>query len=256
MPRILMSVQSIAVLQPGTGRSTCVATDTSYQTAASIEQMISTNNILNADATEGNEAGGSADAVSKPSQARDHERSPPIRQHGETYVEIRTKAIGKSCRKSCICQCHIPFQGETPRWLRGLLGNLFFSFTGTPVLNHRSCNISSCGADPGSGGAVKFRYTFPTWILSKSIHVIGDWTDLTGMGAVWSFQIPQMYTCGHMVMFLFDSFYKRQITPYHFESLVSSRVRPVDSIQVDFRTRCQIIQQVCNLSRGLKHCRE
>lgn len=172
-------------------------------------------------------------AERKPSQAMVHGAYPPVTHYGNTYFEIRAKTIERSCKKTCPCQCHVPLQGETPRWLRGLFGDLFFSFTGTPVLNHRSCNVKSCGASPESGGAVHVRYTFPTWIFSRGIHVIGDWTDLTGMEAVWSFRVPQVITSTHIKSIILLTFKHTFYLPRLLETLASLKVRPVDELEID-----------------------
>ncbi|KAF1998552.1 ankyrin, partial [Amniculicola lignicola CBS 123094] len=98
------------------------------------------------------------------------------------------------CKPHCPCQCHIPLQGSTPRWLRGLMGSLFFNFTGTPLLNHRSCNFSVCGAKDASSGSAYFQYYFPKWLLTKGVMIRGHWEDLGGIGATWTFRIPKAVT--------------------------------------------------------------
>jgi hypothetical protein len=45
-------------------------------------------------------------------------------------------SIGKgTCYWSCPYQCHPRKNMESPRWLTDLLGNLFYSYTGTPYFN-------------------------------------------------------------------------------------------------------------------------
>ncbi|KAF2870086.1 ankyrin repeat-containing domain protein [Massariosphaeria phaeospora] len=90
--------------------------------------------------------------------------------------------------------CHVPYQGSSPRWLRGLIGSMFCTFTGTPVLNYRSCNVPQCGAKQGRPGSLRFQYFFPTWLLPVGIQVSGDWLDLSGLGASWTLKIPRFVT--------------------------------------------------------------
>ena len=63
-----------------------------------------------------------------------------------SYVKIETLATttNRTCKSSCPCDCHVPCQGTTPRWLRGLIGSAFFSFNSVPLLNRRPCNYGHC----------------------------------------------------------------------------------------------------------------
>lgn len=58
--------------------------------------------------------------------SRQHQRDP-----GDTIVNkdcliFDVQQAIQSCQQWCPCQCHIALRGKTPRWLRGLIGSLFF----------------------------------------------------------------------------------------------------------------------------------
>jgi hypothetical protein len=70
-----------------------------------------------------------------------------------SYISIETNVLSR-CIKQCPCQCHIPMQGSTPQWLKGIIGTAFFKFVGTPLLNYRSCNFAKCeNRSHGTGSA-------------------------------------------------------------------------------------------------------
>lgn len=113
-----------------------------------------------------------------------------------SYVKIETLATttNRTCRSSCPCDCHVPCQGTTPRWLRGLIGVAFFKFTSAPLLNRRSCNYGHCHQSSNATGSLHFRYFFPVWLLSLGIEVAASWRSLGGVGGTWSLKIPRVIT--------------------------------------------------------------
>lgn len=118
---------------------------------------------------------------------------PPEEENGD-YVMIRTKSFDKSCYEPCPCQCHIPVQGTSPRWLRGMIGSLFLNFTGTPLVNHRSCNAPKCGTRHRGRGSIHFQYFFPRWLLPMGVEITGTWRDVMSTAATWSIQVPRVVT--------------------------------------------------------------
>lgn len=113
-----------------------------------------------------------------------------------SYVKIETKetATNRTCRSSCPCDCHVPCQGTTPRWLRCLIGVAFFKFTSAPLLNRRSCNYGLCHQKSNGTGSLYFRYLFPIWLLPLGIEVAASWRSLGGVGGTWSLKIPRVIT--------------------------------------------------------------
>ena len=113
-----------------------------------------------------------------------------------SYVKIETieTATNRTCRSSCPCDCHVPCQGTTPRWLRGLIGAAFYKFTSVPLLNRRTCNYGHCRQTSNGTGSLHFRYFFPTWLLPLGIEVAASWRSLGGVGGTWSLKIPRVIT--------------------------------------------------------------
>jgi len=113
-----------------------------------------------------------------------------------SYVKIETieTATNRTCRSLCPCDCHVPCQGTTPRWLRGLIGAAFYKFTSVPLLDRRTCNYGHCRQTSNGTGSLQFRYFFPTWLLPLGIEVAGSWRSLGGIGGTWSLKIPRVIT--------------------------------------------------------------
>ena len=111
-----------------------------------------------------------------------------------SYIKIDTisTTTNPTCRSACPCDCHIPLQGTSPRWLRGLLGVAFFKFTSVPSFNRRPCNYGHCHQGSNGTGALHFRYFFPTWLLPIGIEVAASWQSLSGIGGNWSLRIPKV----------------------------------------------------------------
>jgi hypothetical protein len=112
----------------------------------------------------------------------------------QSYINIGTKPLSRTCPRKCPCQCHVPVKAATPRWLRGLIGVAFVNFTGTPLLNHRSCNFKNCDMSIHGSGSVRFSYLFPTWLLRTGVDFTVSWRDVSGIGGTWSLKMPRMIT--------------------------------------------------------------
>ncbi|KAJ4988253.1 b-cell lymphoma 3-encoded protein [Stagonosporopsis vannaccii] len=97
----------------------------------------------------------------------------------------------KGCRSQCPCQCHIALSGSTPRWLQGLMGTMFFSLSGVPLINRRACNFKGCSAKGAANGKAYFQYVMPTWALPYAIGTAATWNTLGGLGGTWSLRIPR-----------------------------------------------------------------
>jgi hypothetical protein len=114
----------------------------------------------------------------------------------QSYIKIETKPLSRTCQRRCPCQCHIPVKAATPRWLQGLIGAAFVNLTGTPLLNHQSCNIKNCDDSRHGTGSVRFSYLFPTWLLRTGIVYTASWCDVSGIGGSWSLKMPRIVTGG------------------------------------------------------------
>ncbi|KAF2117146.1 hypothetical protein BDV96DRAFT_644579 [Lophiotrema nucula] len=176
---LLMGIESVSLIKPNEwGVISSPASDNWISTTSALESAAS--NVL-LPATNGTTAGG-RQAHLIPSTRGVHDL--------DSYVMVETRDIRRTCTSKCLCQCHVPFQGSTPRWLQGLVGSMFCRFVGTPLLNHRLCNVLRC-SQKKSQGAVHFQYFFPGWFLPYGILVSGTWDGLMGAGATWTLKIPR-----------------------------------------------------------------
>lgn len=62
--------------------------------------------------------------------------------HLQPYMRFRATWNTQPCPKLCGCQCHVPVSSQTPRLLKNVVGQLFFSYTG--LLRTTPCNYPPC----------------------------------------------------------------------------------------------------------------
>jgi hypothetical protein len=107
-------------------------------------------------------------------------------------------SIGKgTCYWSCPCQCHPRKNMESPRWLTDLLGNLFYSYTGTPLLQLRPCNYTGC--QQRKTVSCQLTYYFPQWMMKKMFTFTACFWDLGGLSSSWSIGFPRAMSASHDV---------------------------------------------------------
>jgi hypothetical protein len=190
-PMLQMSVQKISLVGAGPPTQASGSRSNPYQPVDAIEQFAASGGL----------------SIQRPGELspKPHPLDSVVRYHSSStahpnssFLSIQTTTWQRTCVPRCPCQCHIPFQGGTPRWLRGLIGGLFFSFTGTPGLNRRSCNFVNCGSRHGRTGALHFQYLFPAWLLPLGVEITSSWRDLGGFGGSWSLKIPRLITDGYI----------------------------------------------------------
>lgn len=109
-----------------------------------------------------------------------------------THVRFETKPVLQSRQRRCPCQCHIAYEGTSPRWLRGLLGAAFVKSSGLPVLGRRACNISRCYSHSARIGSLHVQYVFPVWFLQLAVEATTTWSGLSGINGTWTFRIPRI----------------------------------------------------------------
>ena len=98
----------------------------------------------------------------------------------DSTLRITTTLRINRCPRFCCCQCHERSVGRTPGWLKAVLGQLMFSYTGTLMLkpcNHRPCKQQSRQS--------QFTYIFPTWLASKALVASSASSILSDAGACW-----------------------------------------------------------------------
>jgi len=108
----------------------------------------------------------------------------------EGFLEIETTAAGETCSSLCPCKCHTQGLINTPLWLQGALGALFFNYAGIPVFSATHCNYPECRKRETP--AIQFTYFFPTWAVSRAILLTLSADDLTGTGASICIRMPRL----------------------------------------------------------------
>ncbi|KAF2271341.1 ankyrin [Westerdykella ornata] len=111
-----------------------------------------------------------------------------------TRLLMERKRYTSRCPKGCPCRCHIPLQASTPRWLHGLVGNLFVSLTGTQGSKWRPCDYYRCVAGKQGTGSLRFRYMFPPWVVPAGLDLACAWSSLRSAGALWTLSVPKWIT--------------------------------------------------------------
>ncbi|KZL67134.1 ankyrin repeat protein (B-cell lymphoma 3-encoded protein) [Colletotrichum tofieldiae] len=103
----------------------------------------------------------------------------------------------EQCDDICPCDCHVTRTVEAPRWLRGLFGTLFYTYSGSPIFGRLPCNYLPC-RKTGDGGH-QYTYYFPSWWLARALYVSFSRQNLIGIGGSWTFRIPKMLDGGHPI---------------------------------------------------------
>jgi hypothetical protein len=172
MPKLFTSIQGVSIVRAGGTSLPLLSMPETANTATNIEQTAT---------------------IYNPGQLCDTtDASSRSKTSVQTYIKIETKPLSRACPRRCPCQCHIPLKATTPRWLQGLVGTAFVNFTGTPLLNHRSCDFKKCDKGTHGSGSVRFSYLFPAWLLRTGIDFTASWRDVSGIGGSWSLKMPRM----------------------------------------------------------------
>ncbi|KAK2047654.1 ankyrin [Colletotrichum somersetense] len=126
---------------------------------------------------------------------------------------ISVEAVGnwgiEQCDSICPCDCHVRRTIEAPRWLRGLFGTLFYTYSGSPIFGRLPCNYLPC-RKTGDGGH-QYTYYFPSWWISRALYVSFTRQNLTGIGGSWTLRIPKMLDGGHPIWRFVNSGTVRQV---------------------------------------------
>ena len=205
MKRILLDIKDISIAQPLTqdaepflgssdipsietklSQAICYAQDPSLEPTAPNEASHSIETAADSasSASESNQFGTSAVATNVFPSA------PPI-------LSIVMSIAQNKCESFCKCQCHTRTTYSTPRWMKALIGSLYFGYTGTPLLSRRPCDYPLCckSGAPSS----EFTYQFPLWTVARVFRVSGRSNDLTGVGASWTIKIPRVIPSSSLV---------------------------------------------------------
>ena len=97
-------------------------------------------------------------------QRRQREREKPKDKVGDS-IGIRVSQY-TSCRPGCPCDCHLQRKSALPAMVDRIVGQLFVSYAGLPLLSGR-CNTDSC--EKSQSPTVSFEYWFPQGFLWSQI---------------------------------------------------------------------------------------
>lgn len=109
-----------------------------------------------------------------------------------TYIRPETSPINQRCQHRCPCQCHVPYEASSPRWLQGLLGAAFVRTSGFPVFGRHTCNFLRCVSNATRSGSLNIQYMFPTWFLQLAIETTATWRSLNGINGTWTLKVPRV----------------------------------------------------------------
>ena len=153
-------------------------------------------------------------------------------QTDHTFLQIRATPVSQRCRSGCPCQCHIVCQGQSPQWLRGLIGAILYNFTGAPLLNKRTCNFTLCRNGASKAGTMHIQYAFPAWVLPIAIEMTASWRCLRGIGGSWSLKLPRFIDSTHFWRMYIWCLEKGTVEDL-LEMMQTTGVRPFDIFRND-----------------------
>ena len=153
-------------------------------------------------------------------------------QTEQTFLQIEGTPVSQRCRSGCPCQCHIPCQGQSPQWLRGLIGAVLYNSTGAPLLNKRTCNFTLCRNGASKAGTMHIQYAFPAWVLPIAIEMTASWRCLRGIGGSWSLKLPRFIDSTHFWRMYIWCLEKGTVEDL-LEMMQTTGVRPFDIFRND-----------------------
>lgn len=115
----------------------------------------------------------------------------------DCHASIRASIGTGTCYWRCPCQCHHRKNMESPRWLTNFLGNIFYGYTGTPLLRPQPCNHTGC--QRRKTVSCQLTYYFPQWMIKKTFTFTACFRDLGGLSGSWSIGFPRAISASHDV---------------------------------------------------------
>ncbi|KAI4187971.1 MAG: hypothetical protein LQ346_005403 [Caloplaca aetnensis] len=96
-------------------------------------------------------------------QARKGTQHPIV--DGNDSLAVRVNHYN-SCRRGCLCICHVESRSSTPGFVDRVLGQVFVGYTGLPGLN-TNCNVGTC--QKTQSPSMSFEYWFPLGFVWSQI---------------------------------------------------------------------------------------
>jgi hypothetical protein len=152
-----------------------------------------------------------------------------------------SKAKGPHWRTSCTCPCHTPFLGNTPRYLKELIGLFSFRFSGSSLSTCKACDLPDCRFHQGTVNTVQVQFHPPSWLSYSRIDLTGRWGSLGGIGATLFLKVARVVTDEVVQdkirgVLLYGS--PRDLR----DLLISLKITPIDMLLVE--EGCFVIMQV------------
>jgi hypothetical protein len=118
------------------------------------------------------------------------ESSPELREYPDprknsSSVQVSATITMNQCPRGCRCRCHTRSSLQTPSALRGLFGQLQWSYKSS--LSIRSCNHSECRKSISNQ---HMTYYFPRWLVSRAFVASANLDNIFGAGAKVMVNIP------------------------------------------------------------------
>lgn len=95
-------------------------------------------------------------------------------------VQIPIQCVPR-CHVSCLCICHQTRYFQSAKSLSGWLGGLLLQTRALSLLTSTECNNTNCKRK--SRTSLRIVYTFPQWLLARSVEIAASWAAMTGTGS-------------------------------------------------------------------------
>jgi hypothetical protein len=100
-------------------------------------------------------------------------------------LQVSATISSSQCPRGCKCRCHTRSSLRTPSLLRGMLGQLQWSYKSSISL--KSCNHPMCRKSVSNQ---HFTYYFPRWLVSRAFVASANLDNIFGAGAKVMINIP------------------------------------------------------------------
>lgn len=135
-------------------------------------------------------------------------------------MTIAATIARRRCHVSCNCACHVRTAGCTPRWLKGVMGQLMFNYT--QAIYTRPCTKDTCLR---ASHKSSFSYHFPSWLAWKTLEFQYQSYGLTSYGSTWTLRVQANLTEGDLCWRLSAAFTNRDIKSVQ-ELIASEAIHP------------------------------
>lgn len=97
--------------------------------------------------------------------------------------------LRQPCSRYCRCRCHKTSTLSSPSWTRKLVGSLLAQSSGGTWFK-APCDMPTCRWEPSK--SVRVVYSFPEWLLGRTVFISASWGSLTNAGASLHLAVPRV----------------------------------------------------------------